>query len=117
MKYEFWKDIKVGDLLYYYDTDNFNIGHFYIKDIKEKSAKTGSFILETDCDKHKLIYVLFANFLINGHVSTWNHTTCKELFININKHELYNQREDELKKKINQLQSNLDHYKNLLLYK
>lgn len=114
MKYNFWKDIKEGDLLYYYDTDNWTIGHFYIKCIKDKSIQTGSFIIETDCDKHKYIYVNTNRFFYDEIIDTWNHTTSKQLFINTNKYELINDLKDTLKKKISELKNNVNYYEDLL---
>lgn len=114
MKYEFWKNIKVGDLLYYYGTDNWTIGHFFIKDIKGKSAYTGSFIIETDCVKHKFIYVNTNRFFYDEIINTWDHLTSKNLFINTDKRELINHLRDSLKKKIIELKNYTNYYEDLL---
>jgi len=114
MKYDFWKDIKVGDLLYYYDTDNWTTGYFLINAIKDKSVHTGSFIIETDCDKHKFIYVNTNRFFYDEIIDTWNQTTSKQLFINTDKRELINHLRDALNKKIIELKNCTDYYEGLL---
>jgi len=114
MKYDFWRNVKVGDVLFYYDTNNWTISHFLIKSIKDKSMYTGSFIIETDCDKHHHIYVHTANYLNDGYVGTWNHSTYKQLFISNDRYELINHLKHELQKKINELKNKAEYYQDLL---
>jgi len=114
MKYEFWKNIKTGDKLYFYDTDTWEINHFYIKDIKDRSDYSGSFILETTCDKHHYIYVYFTNFLNEFSVSTWNHSTNKQIYISNNRHELVNHYRNKLQRKVNDLENEIIYYQDLL---
>ena len=113
MKYEFWRNVKEGDVLFYYDTDNWKIGEFVILKIKDKSLQTGSFVLETNLDKHHHIYVHVANYL-NDYVDTWNYSTCKQLFISNDRYELTDHCKYELQKKVNELKNRTEYYQDLL---
>ena len=114
MKYDFWANVKEGDVLFYYDTDNWKLGIFEVLKIKDKSNYDGSFILETTCKEHHYIYVHIANYLRDGYVSTWNHSTYKQIFISNDRYELIDHCKNELNKKINTLENTVFYYKNLL---
>jgi len=114
MKYDFWRNVKEGDILFYYDTDNWKPGIFEVLKIKDKSDYSGSFILETTCKEHYNIYVNIASFLMDGLVNTWDHSTCKQVFISNNRYELIDDLKYNLQKKVNELKNRVEYYQDLL---
>jgi len=114
MKYDFWANVKTGDSLYYYDTNNWKPGIFEVLKIKDKSDYSGSFILETTCNEHHYIYVHIANYLRDGYVDTWNHSTCQQIFISNNRYELINHLKYDLLKKVNEFKNKVEYYQDLL---
>jgi len=114
MKYDFWANVKTGDSLYYYDTNNWKPGIFEVLKIKDKSDYSGSFILETTCNEHHYIYVHIANYLRDGYVGTWNHSTCQQIFISNNRYELINHLKYDLQKKVNEFKNKAEYYQDLL---
>ena len=114
MKYDFWRNVKEGDVLFYYDTDDWKPGIFEVLKIKDKSNYDGSFILETTCKEHHNIYVHFTHFLNEFSVSTWNHSTNKQIYISNNRHELVNHYRNKLQRKVNDLENEIIYYQDLL---
>ena len=114
MKYDFWKDIKVGDILYYYDDDSWKISYFTILNINREFHNDGSFIIETDYNKHKFIYVSVAGYFTTGIINTWDHRNCQCVYINDNKQELIDDCKEKLKEKIKSLKYDIEYYQDLL---
>jgi hypothetical protein len=57
MKYDFWKDVQRGDILFYYDMSNLTIKKFNVLNVRDKSDYTGSFFIDTD------IVILLVNLM------------------------------------------------------
>lgn len=113
MKYDFWKDVQRGDILFYYDMSNLTIKEFTVLNVRDKSDYTGSFFIDTDITEHSEIYVFVDNFKYEC-VLTWDGKDCEKIFISNIKADLIEDCKKHLGCIISQLKSDLEHYNNLL---
>ena len=115
MRQEFWKDIRAGDVIYMYGDTELEIRKAKIKAIRDRSEKTGSFIMDMNCEKHPTVYVFMNDFNNDGSVMTWDYDTAELVYISNDYAELVSHYKENLQKKIDSQKTLLKNYECLLV--
>lgn len=114
MRQEFWKDIRTGDVIYMYGDTELEIRKSKIKVIRDRSEKTGSFIIDINYEKHPIVYVFMNDFEKDGFVMTWNYDTAELVYISNDYAELVSHYKDTMRKKIDSQKALLKKYESFL---
>lgn len=114
MRQEFWKDIRTGDVIYMYGDSRLNIYAATVKDVRNRSETTGSFIIDTDRREHPTVYVFMNDFDKDGFVMTWDYDTLERVYVSNNYAEMVSHYKETLRKKIDSQKALLKKYENLL---
>ena len=114
MRQEFWKDIRIGDVIYMYGDSGLEIRKAKVKAIKDRSEKTGSFIMDMYCENHSTIYVFMNDFEKDGFVMTWDYDTAELIYISNDYAELVSHYKETMRKKIDSQKTLLKNYECLL---